>query len=93
MDHIVNVKDIIGVDFTCTDAILLKENIKSNLKDTVVLDFHGLNKVPTTFFYTLLSDIIYDKGRSYIFEHVKVKNLTNHDDFNMVLLGAAQNLN
>lgn len=92
MDHIVNVKDIIGVDFTCTDAILLKGSIKSKLNDTVILDFNGLNKVPTTFFYNLLSDVIYENGRQYIFDHVKVKNLTNHSDYNMVLLGANQNL-
>ena len=92
MEHIINVKDIIGTNFTCQDAILLKSQIKSNLTKTVILDFNGINTVPTTFFYTLLSDAIYENGREYLFDHLKVKNLSNSNDYNMVVLGAPQGI-
>lgn len=92
MTYTLKVLDIIGRDFTCQDAILLKSSIKSNLNDVVILDFEGISTVPTTFFYTLLSDAIYDRGREYIFNHLQVKNLSNSDDYKMVVLGASQNL-
>ena len=92
MAHVLNVLDIIGSDFTCQDAILLKSSIKSKLNDVVILDFQGISSVPTTFFYTLLTDAIYEKGREYIFDHLQVKNLSNSEDYNMVVLGASQNL-
>ena len=92
MTHTLNVLDIIGRDFTCQDAIVLKSSIKSKLNDVVILDFQGISSVPTTFFYTLLSDAIYDKGREYIFNHLQVKNLSNAQDYKMVVLGTSQNL-
>ena len=92
MIYTLNVLDIIGENFTCQDAILLKGSIKSNLNDLIILDFEGISAVPTTFFYTLLSDVIYDRGREYIFNHLQVKNLSNSDDYKMVVLGASQNL-
>ncbi|MBC8063076.1 MAG: STAS-like domain-containing protein [Clostridiaceae bacterium] len=92
MAHILNVLEIVGEDFTCQDAILLKSSIKSNLNDIVILDFQGIGTVPTTFFYTLLSDAIYDRGREYIYNHLQVKNLSNFNDYKMVVLGASQNL-
>ena len=92
MTHTLYVLDIIGKDFTCQDAILLKSSIRSNPNDVVVLDFEGIGNVPTTFFYTLLSEALYEKGREYIYNHLQVKNLSNLNDYNMVVLGASQNL-
>ena len=89
MENIVKVIDVIGEKFTCQDAILLKKQLNFMNFNTVVLDFDGLNKVPTTFFYTLLSDAIYENGREFLSEHLKVKNLSNPEDFKMVLLGTS----
>lgn len=90
MEQIINVKNIIGANFTCQDAILLKKLLNFNSDGTIILDFNDLSIIPTTFFYTLLSDAIYEKGRNYVFEHLKVKNLSNINDFKMVVLGDSQ---
>lgn len=87
MNKIIIVKDVLGENFGCQDAILLKGIIKDNIDDNLVLDFSGVGNVPTTFFYTLLSDIICQRDRNYIFQHLIVNNLSNYEDYKMVVLG------
>lgn len=88
MEKVLNVKNIIGGQFTCEDAILLKNNFPNN-DDTVVLDFDGINEVPTTFFYNLFSDLLYTADRNKSFQHIKVKNLSDIYNYNKVVQGTA----
>ncbi|WP_010239690.1 STAS-like domain-containing protein [Clostridium arbusti] len=88
MEKVLNVKDIIGGQFTCEDAILLKSNF-SNDNDTITLDFTGIDEVPTTFFYNLFSDLLYTTDREKSFQHIKVKNLSDISNYNKVVQGTA----
>lgn len=83
----INVREALGENFAVEDAILLRDQIKENLNEEVVLDFEGLDKVPTTFLTCLFSELINEKGRKAIFEAVNVKNLTNYKDFSRVVMG------
>ncbi len=87
MEKVINVKNIIGEDFTCADAILLKSNFKVADHESIVLDFNGINDVPTTFFYNLFSDILYTQNREKSFKNIKVKNLAAMDNYNRVING------
>jgi hypothetical protein len=87
MEKVINVKNIIGENFTCADAILLKGNFKALGDETIVLDFNGINDVPTTFFYSLFSDILYTQNRKKSFENIKIKNLVEMDNYNRVMNG------
>lgn len=90
MEKVLNVKNIIGGQFTCEDAILLKSNLTNdNDTDTVVLDFAGINEVPTTFFYNLFSDLLYTADRDKSFQRIKVKNLSDIYNYNKVVQGTA----
>ncbi|AJA47428.1 hypothetical protein CPAST_c13290 [Clostridium pasteurianum DSM 525 = ATCC 6013] len=88
MEKVLNVKNIIGGQFTCEDAILLKSKISNN-NDAVVLDFTGIDEVPTTFFYNLFSDLLYTEDRNKSFQHIKVKNLSDIYNYNRVVQGTA----
>ena len=83
----INVKEFLGENFAIEDAIILRDQIKDNLNEEVVLDFEGLDKVPTTFLTCLFSELINEKGREAIFDAVNVKNLTNYNDFSRVVMG------
>ncbi|MBP1890210.1 hypothetical protein J2Z53_001800 [Clostridium moniliforme] len=83
----INVKEFLGENFAVEDAIILRDQIKDNLNEEVVLDFEGLDKVPTTFLTCLFSELINEKGREAIFDAVNVKNLTNYNDFSRVVMG------
>lgn len=83
----INVKKFLGENFAVEDAIILRDQIKDNLNEEVVLDFEGLDKVPTTFLTCLFSELINEKGREAIFDAVNVKNLTNYNDFSRVVMG------
>lgn len=87
----IKIKDILGVDITIEDAILLREIIRSNLNTGVVLDFEGIDRVPSTFLNLLLGDLIIGFGRDFIFEQVSVKNLSNYKDYSRVVLGTTFN--
>jgi hypothetical protein len=87
MEKVINVKNIIGENFTCADAILLKSNFKVVEHETVILDFTGIDDVPTTFFYNLFSDILYTQNRDKSFENIKVRNLVAMDNYNRVITG------
>jgi hypothetical protein len=87
MEKVINVKNVIGENFTCADAILLKSNFKTSGNETIVLDFSGVSDVPTTFFYNLFSDMLYTQNRSKSFENIKVKNLVTIDNYNRVING------
>lgn len=83
----INVREFLGENFAVEDAIILREQIKNNLNDKVVLDFEGLDKIPSTFLTCLFSELINENGREAIFNAVNVKNLTNYNDFSRVVMG------
>lgn len=87
MEKVINVKNIIGTNFSCQDAVLLKKDILDGRNDDITLDFSGLGKVPTTFFYNLFSELLYINNRKYISDHIKVKNLANINDYYRVING------
>lgn len=87
MEKIINIKSRIGNKFECQDAILLKSELLANLSDNIILDFSGIDYVPTTFFYNLFSELLYINERKDILNHIKVKNLSNVDDYNKVVYG------
>ena len=83
----IKVKDFLGNNYSCEDAILLRENIKKNLNSGVILDFDGYDRVPSTFLTCLFTELIEKSGREYIFDHIDVKNLSNYSDYSRVVLG------
>lgn len=84
---IINVKEFLGENFAVEDAILLRDQIKNNLGEHVVLDFEGIDRVSTTFLTCLFNELINQNGRDVIFNAVNVKNLTNYNDFSRVVMG------
>lgn len=82
----INVREFLGENFGIEDAIFLREAIKDS-EESVVLDFEGLDRVPSTFFISLFQDLINERGREAIFNNVSVKNLTNSRDFSRVVMG------
>lgn len=89
MEKVINVKNVIGENFSCADAVLLKGTFKNATNETIVLDFDGIADVPTTFFYNLFSDMLYTQNRRKSFENIKVKNLVAIDNYNRVINGTA----
>ena len=83
------IKEFLGESYSIEDAILLREIIRNNLDQGVILDFDGYDRVPSTFLINLFSDLIYKFGRDYIFKQVVVKNLSNYRDYSRVVLGTA----
>lgn len=83
------VKDFVGASFTKEDAIVLRELIRDNLDQKVHLDFSDIDRVPTTFFWCLLTDLFNENGREYVLDKINVKNLSNQRDFRRVALGTA----
>lgn len=88
MEKVINVKQVIGSNFTCEDAILLKKDVLNN-GVTTILDFDGIADVPTTFFYNLFSELLYTSDRNKSFQHIKVRNLLNIENYNKVVQGTA----
>ena len=84
---IINVREFLGENFAVEDAIVLREQIKNNLNEEVVLDFEGLDRVPSTFLTCLFNELINQNGRDRIFNAINVKNLTNYNDFSRVVMG------
>jgi hypothetical protein len=89
MEKVINVKKVIGEEFSCEDALLLKRDILNSKDAVTVLDFDGISDVPTTFFYNLFSELLYTSNRTEAFEKIKVKNLITMDNYNKVVLGTA----
>lgn len=85
----IKVKDLLGDNYSIEDAILLREIVKNNLDQEVILDFSGYDRIPSTFLINLFSDLIYKFGRDYIFKQIVVKNLSNYRDYSRVVLGTA----
>ncbi|MGL5151905.1 MAG: STAS-like domain-containing protein [Clostridium sp.] len=85
----IKVKDFLGENFAVEDAILLREIIKENLDEDIILDFDGINKVSTNFLTCLFGDLINKMGRGEIFNKINVKNLTNYTDYSRVVLGTS----
>lgn len=83
----IKIKEILGDNIHIEDAILLREIIRNNINQGIVLDFKGFERIPSTFINCLLSDLIYKFGREYIFKQIDVKNLSNYSDYSRVVLG------
>lgn len=83
------VKEIIGANVNPEDAIILRDILDDHLESCVVMDFKDVRQISGAFFATLLTELICIKGRSYISQRLKVKNLTNSKEFNRVLLGTS----
>ena len=54
----IKVRDLLGDNYSIEDAILLREIIRNNLDQGVILDFDGYDRVPSTFLINLFSDLI-----------------------------------
>ncbi len=85
------VRDLLGTDVKCEDAIIVKRMIKQTLPEKVVLDFENVHNIPGGFFANLLTDLISTKTRDYVASTIDVKNLSNEKDFKRVLLGTSFN--
>ena len=83
----INVKEILGTNYSCEDAILLREIIKSNINSGVELDFDGYSRISTTFLTCLFSELVRNFDRNFIFNQINVKNLSNKNDYSRVVLG------
>ncbi len=85
----IKVRDFLGANFETEDAIVLRNYIKQNIDNKIILDFSDINKVSTLFLCCLFTDLINEEGRDYIVSHVNVKNLSNSTDYRRVVLGTA----
>ncbi len=83
------VKKFLGTNFNVEDAIVLRQVIRENKDDKIVLDFAGTENIPATFFNCLFGDVLYGATREEIFNKVNVKNLSNIRDYSRVVLGTA----
>lgn len=83
------VKNFLGTNFNVEDAIILREVIKENEDNKIVLNFEGTKNIPATFFNCLFGDILYGAAREEIFNKINVKNLSNIRDYSRVVLGTA----
>lgn len=81
------VKNITGGNTSQDEATLLKQVIYENIEECIELDFIDMDKIPSTFFFTLFSDLIYSKSRSFIINNIKIKNLKNIDSYNRMING------
>lgn len=83
------VKEVLGAKIRPEDAIILKEMIDGYLDDNIILDFSDMKNIPCSFFTSLLTEMMYKRGRNNVIEHLKVKNLTNQKAFSRILLGTS----
>lgn len=83
----VKVREYLGENFAVEDAILLRSLINDNMGEKIVLDFEGVNRIPSTFLCCLFTNLINVKGREFILEHINVKNLSNYADYSRVVKG------
>ena len=83
----INIKEFIGDKYSVEDAILVREIVENNLDKGIVLDFKGLERVQSTFLTSIFSNLINKLGREYIFKQIRVKNLSNYNDYSRVVLG------
>ena len=81
------VKNITGGNTSQEEATLLKHIIYENIDEYIELDFLDMDKIPSTFFFTLFSDLIYNKGRNFIIDRIKIVNLKNPDAYNRMING------
>ena len=81
------VKNITDGNTSQDEATLLKQIIYENIEDYIELDFSGMDKIPSTFFFTLFSDFIYNKNRNFIIDKIKITNLKNPDSYNRMING------
>lgn len=84
---LINVMQFLGKEFNIEDAIVLRRYIKDNINNDVELDFKGIEKVPSTFLVCLFNNLMNELGRDYVFSQIKVKNLTNYNDYLRVVKG------
>lgn len=83
------IKEFIGESFELEDAILLKEILRSLNDEVCILDFQGIHRVPTTFFFSLFNDFINEKGRNYILSNFKIVNLVDDENYYRVIFGTS----
>lgn len=83
------IKEFIGESFELEDAILLKDIIRSLNDEVCILDFQGIQRVPTTFFFSLFNDFINEKGRNYILSNFKIVNLVDDENYYRVIFGTS----
>lgn len=83
----IKIRDYTGVDVRAEDALLLKKIVRENLSQDVTLDFEGVKSIPSNFYTNLLVDIMDTENRSFVVDHLKVKNLTDEKNFKRVLYG------
>lgn len=87
----IRVTDYLGEKFAIEDAILLRSVISDNIGSDIVLDFDGVDRIPSTFLCCLFNDLIYAQGRDFIINHINVKNLSNYADYSRVVKGTTFN--
>lgn len=83
--------DYLGENFAVEDAILLRYVISENISRNIVLDFDGVDRIPSTFLCCLFTDLINAQGRDFIINHINVKNLSNYEDYSRVVKGTTFN--
>lgn len=82
------IREIIGCKYGAEDAILIKREVKENLKEGVMLNFDGI-RATCSFLSTIFTDLILTFGRDYIISKVNIKNLSNDKAFKRVVIGTA----
>lgn len=83
----INVREILGNAINIEDAIILRDYLQENENLNVELDFDGIDRIPTTFLNCLFTDMINKEGRDAIISRIKVKNLSNYNDYSRVVKG------
>lgn len=83
-------KLILNNNITIEDMCIYKRNLIEalNKKETIVLDFNKV-KLPSTYYSSLLIEIIGMYGRENINKYIEFKNINNKLDFNRVFYGTS----
>lgn len=87
----INVKEFLGGTINIEDGIVLRSHIENNLDKNIELNFTGLDRIPTTFFTCLFTDLINKNGRKAIIDKISVNNLSNYSDYSRVVKGTSFN--
>lgn len=88
----IKINDFLGEELRHEDTVLLKVFIKENIEEGIVIDFQNRKNIPITVFSSILVEMMCEKGRDYVTEHLRVKNLPNVKAFKRVLKGTSCNL-
>ena len=77
--NILNIKDICVSTYTNSDGMALKIAVSNllNTHESVILSFHGIDTVSTSFMNSFFGELVSEYGLDVFKNRIKVTNYTN----------------